>query len=148
MKKPDMEDYLQEGIYGSRETKPGERKKLLGTLRERVLLALTKGQVMQEVGKKELYDNIKQYPEAKLLLNGEVSYRFLSPYKDLADKQGIHHTTISNQESESDFGAILTLDYAVEKETITIEVDEKESKAPSEENGMKGFFKSLFKPSE
>lgn len=148
MKKPNMEDYLQEGIYGSRETKPGERKKFLGTLRERVLLALTKGQVMQELGKEELSDNMKQHPEAKLLLNGEVSYRFLSPYKDIADKQGIHHTTISDQETETDLGAVLTLDYAIEKETITIEGKEREREGSSEEEGMKGFFKSLFKPSE
>jgi uncharacterized protein YueI len=148
MKKPDMEDYLQEGIYGSRETKPGERKKFLGTLRERALIALTKGQVMQELGKEELSDNMKQHPEAKLLLNGNVSYRFLSPYKDIADKQGVHHTTISNQQSETDLGAVLTLDYAIEKETITIEVEEKKKKDSTEEDGMRGFFKSLFKPPE
>ncbi|SFK37488.1 Uncharacterized protein YueI [Halobacillus dabanensis] len=148
MKKPNMEDYLQEGIYGSRETKPGERKKFLGTLRERALLTLTKGQVMQELGNEELAENMKQYPEAKLLLNGNVSYRFLSPYMDIADKYNIHHTTISNQESETDLGAVLTLDYAIEKETVTIEVEEKEKKDSTGENGMKGFFKSLFKPSE
>ncbi|CDQ21543.1 Uncharacterized protein YueI [Halobacillus karajensis] len=147
MKKPDMEDYLQEGVYGSRQTKPGERKRYLGTLRERVLLALTKGQVMQELGKKEMQGLMKEHPDAKLLLNSEVSYRFLSPFKDLAEEQEIHHTTISNQESETEFGAVLTLDYAIEKEKVRIEEPRQEEKT-SEEEGVKGFLTSLFKPSE
>ncbi|MYL51294.1 DUF1694 domain-containing protein [Halobacillus litoralis] len=147
MKKPDMEDYLQEGIYGSRQTKPGERKQYLGTLRERVLIALTKGQVMQEQGQEKLTDLMKSYQDAKLLLNGDVSYRFLSPYMDLADEHNIHHSTVSNQETQSEFGAVLTLDYAIEKEHITVE-EQKEDEQSSDQNGWTGFFKSLFKPSK
>ncbi len=148
MKKPDMEEYLQEGIYGSRQTKPGERKQYLGTLRERVVIALTRGQVMQELGMEEVEENMIKHQDAKLLLNGEVSYRFLSPYKDLADQHGIHHTTISNQESETDLGAVLTLNYAIEKEDITIKEEENKEQDSSKEDGLKGFFKSLFKPDE
>lgn len=40
--------YLQQGIYGTPETKPEERNKFLGTLRERIELALTNGQVRQK----------------------------------------------------------------------------------------------------
>ncbi|WP_406945384.1 YueI family protein [Halobacillus sp. SY10] len=147
MKKPDMEDYLQEGIYGSRQTKPGERKQYLGTLRERVLIALTKGQVMQEKGQEELVALMKSYQDANLLLNGDVSYRFLSPYMDLAEKHNIHHSTVSNQETHSEFGAVLTLAYAIEKEHIRIE-EQKEVGESSEQNGWTDFFKSLFKPSK
>lgn len=147
MKKPDMEDYLQEGIYGSRQTKPGERKQYLGTLRERVLVALTKGQVMREQGQEELADLMKSNQDAKLLLNGDVSYRFLSPYMDIAEKHNIHHSIVSNQETQSDLGAVLTLDYAIEKENIRVEV-QKEVEESSAQNGWTGFFKSLFKPKE
>ncbi|MYL72821.1 DUF1694 domain-containing protein [Halobacillus litoralis] len=147
MKKPDMEDYLQEGIYGSRQTKPGERKQYLGTLRERVLVALTKGQVMREQGQEELVDLMKSYQDAELLLNGDVSYRFLSPYMDLAEEHNIHHSIVSNKETHSEFGAVLTLDYAVEKEHIRVE-EEKEVVESSDQNGWTSFFKFLFKPSK
>ncbi|MBX0359650.1 YueI family protein [Halobacillus sp. Nhm2S1] len=147
MKKPDMEDYLQEGIYGSRQTKPGERKQYLGTLRERVLIALTKGQVMGEQGQEELEELMKSYQDAKLLLNGEVSYRFLSPYMDLAERHNIHHSTVSNQETQSEFGAVLTLDYAIEKERIRVKAQEEVGES-SDANGWTNFFKSLFKPSK
>lgn len=42
-----VEDYLQEGIYGQKQNKPEERNMYLTTLRERVEIALTIGQVMQ-----------------------------------------------------------------------------------------------------
>lgn len=71
MKKRNVDDYLQEGIYGTPETKPSERKQYLGTIRERVILVLTKGQVMQGTAKKELSSRMKQYKDATLLLNGK-----------------------------------------------------------------------------
>ncbi|GGF27373.1 hypothetical protein GCM10010954_28050 [Halobacillus andaensis] len=147
MKKPNVDEYLQEGIYGSRQTKPGERKRYLGTLRERVILVLTKGQVMQEVGIEELSQEMKQHKDAQLLLNGEVSYRFRKPYRQLADQHSIHHTEVSNQESETDIGAILYVDYAIEKENIHVETKEEPKEENEESSGVKGFLKSLFKNS-
>ncbi|MFC7063194.1 YueI family protein [Halobacillus seohaensis] len=146
MKKANVDDYLQEGIYGSKETKPSERKKYLGTLRERVVLVLTKSQVMQEVGLEELSKRIKEHKDSKLLLNGEISYRFRKPYKSLANQNDIHTTTVSNQENETDLGAILTVDYAVEKENIHVEIKETPERESREKGGWKEFFKSLFKP--
>ncbi|RWZ54449.1 DUF1694 domain-containing protein [Halobacillus fulvus] len=145
MKKPDVDDYLQEGIYGTKETKPGERKRFLGTLRERIVVALTKGQVMQKKGLDEVDALMKEYPNAKLLLNGEISSRFYKPYRTAANKHGIRHTTVYNQESDTDIGAVLALDEAIEKEEIWIDTSTDEN-SEKEERGIKGFFKSLFKP--
>ncbi|MGP4062694.1 YueI family protein [Halobacillus sp. H74] len=148
MKKADIEDYLQEGIYGSKETKPSERRRYLGTLRERVVLLLTKAQVMQETGLDELTDRMKENKDGKLLLNGEISYRFLSPYKDAAERNDIHHTTVSNQDIDTDVGAILTVDYAIEKEHIYVEPKKEREGKSDEGEGVIGFLKSLFKPSK
>ena len=43
-----VEDYLKQGMYGPKETNPDERRKYLGTLRERIEMALTKAQVMEK----------------------------------------------------------------------------------------------------
>ena len=48
MPKPNIDDYLNQGIYGTKETNPDERRQFLGTLRERIEVALTQGQVMEE----------------------------------------------------------------------------------------------------
>ncbi|WP_431801182.1 YueI family protein [Halobacillus andaensis] len=146
MKKANVDDYLQEGIYGSRQTKPAERKKYLGTLRERVVLVLTKGQVMQEEGIEEFAGQMKQHKDASLLLNGEISYRFRKPYRSLADEHNIHHTTVSDQEMDTDIGAVLTVDYAIEKEQIHVQPKEAPKEDHEKSGGIKGFLKSLFKP--
>lgn len=147
MKKPDVEDYLQEGIYGSRETKPSERRRFLGTLRERIVLMLTKSQVMQEAGLDELSQQMNEHKDAKLLLNGEISYRFRKPYSHLADQFGIHTTSVSDQETDTDVGVLLVVDYPIEKEKVEVETNELPS--PEEKShrdkGLKGILKSLFK---
>ncbi|KHE67340.1 YueI family protein [Halobacillus sp. BBL2006] len=148
MKKPNVEDYLQEGIYGSRQTKPLERRRYLGTLRERVVLALTKSQVMQEKGLDEMSQKMKEHKDSQLLLNGKISYRFRKPYNQLADQNDIHCTAVSNQETDTDLGAILAVDYPIEIENIHVETIEAPKKESPQKKGWKGFFKSLFKPSE
>lgn len=114
----ELEEYINNGIYGARETKRAERRQYLGTLRERVLLALSKGQVRKQEGLKELEKELQSKDAAELLLNGELSYRFLTDYKKLANKYGVEYTTISDLEVETDLGIVLTADYAVEKEDI------------------------------
>ncbi|WP_082235366.1 YueI family protein [Halobacillus massiliensis] len=146
MKKPNVDDYLQEGIYGSRQTKPAERKQYLGTLRERIVLVLTKGQVMQKQGINELSQAMKKHKDAKLLLNGKVSYRFRKPYRQIAAKNSIQHTTVSNQEAETDVGAVLTVDYAIEKEDVELKIEKVSKDEGNQEGGIKGFLSSLFKP--
>ncbi|WP_076558505.1 YueI family protein [Salimicrobium flavidum] len=148
MNKRDVDDYLQEGIYGAKETKPGERRRFLGTLRERVVLVLDKGQVMQKQGMDELAEQMEEHPDAKLLLNGEIRYKFRKPYSRLADQHGIHTTSVSNQENDTDVGVILTVDYPIEKETIEVKTDipSKETKDSPRGKGVKGFLKWIFKP--
>lgn len=136
--KKDVDDYLQEGIYGAKQTKPSERKKYLGTLRERVVLVLTNGQLVHEQGLEELKQAMKEHRDATLLLDRQVSNRFRKPYRQLADEMGIHHTTVDNQEVKTEMGAVLAVDYAIDKDTITVE---ETSPQPKEE---KGFWKSLF----
>ncbi|MEK5037091.1 DUF1694 domain-containing protein [Sporosarcina sp. FSL K6-3457] len=36
-----VDDYLQRGFYGAKEMKPAECRKFLGTIRERIIIALT-----------------------------------------------------------------------------------------------------------
>ncbi|WP_343063287.1 YueI family protein [Halobacillus locisalis] len=143
--KKDVDDYLQEGIYGARQTKPGERKKYLGTIRERVVLVLTNGQLMREQGLEELAQAMKDYPEAKLLLDRQVSYRFRKPYRQLANEHGIQHTTVDNKEVETDVGAVLAVEEAIDKEKIDIKTTEDTKQEGEEKKGLGGLIKSLFK---
>ncbi|SET00000.1 Uncharacterized protein YueI [Oceanobacillus limi] len=135
MTKKNVEDYLNEGIYGTRLPKQGERNYFLGTLRERIVLALKKGQVMTDKGLEKLEEEMKKNKDAKLIFNGDVASKFLKEEKELADKYNIPYTVVTNEESETDIGAVLAYDYAVERENIYLleeqenddqETDEKE----------------------
>ncbi|API92837.1 hypothetical protein J32TS6_20580 [Virgibacillus pantothenticus] len=133
MSKKNVDDYLTEGMYGTRLPKDHERKQFLGTLRERIVLALTKGQVMSNKGLEQLEEAMKENPEAKLIINGHVSNRFLKEEKKIADKYNIPHSTITNQEAEdTDIGAVLTYDYAIDKEEIFIKEEPEQPDAKQE----------------
>ncbi|WP_164670840.1 YueI family protein [Virgibacillus doumboii] len=132
MGKKNVEDYLTEGIYGAKQTKRSERKKFLGTIRERIVIALSKGQVMTDKGIRKLDEAMKANKDAKLLINGHVSSKFLKEEKALAKKYNIPYTVVTNEDSDTDIGAVLTYDYAIDKENIFVDdelvADEKADK--------------------
>ena len=139
-----MEEVLQQGIYGALETKPDERRKFLGTLRERIIIALMKSQVAEA----DIYPQVEQEmiknPQANLFLNGNMNYSNLSKYVKLAAKHNLEHTIVTNKEHDTEVGLLLAMDYAIDKEEIYI--TKKEIHLPEPEPPKsKGLFSKLFK---
>ncbi|GIN63699.1 hypothetical protein J27TS8_36920 [Robertmurraya siralis] len=142
MSGPNLEDYLQQGIHGQKEINPDERRKFLGTLRERVVIALTQAQVREETIFSEVEAAIKLNRTATLLLNGNIDYRHLSKYMKICTDHDVKYTIVTNKEHNSDIGLVLAHDYAIDKEDIYVT----KSKITYEEsNDKKGFFSKLFK---
>ncbi|GHI00596.1 YueI family protein [Neobacillus kokaensis] len=140
MKKPSVDEVLQQGIHGALETKPDERRKYLGTLRERIVVALKKEQVAEETVYPQVEKLMKEYPKAHLFLNGDLQYEQLSKYVKKAVMHKIGHTIVTNKEADTDIGLVLAMDYAIEKDEIFIS-----KKAPEIPAAKKGFFAKLFK---
>lgn len=69
-----------------------------------------------------------KHKDAKLLINGHIAYRFQREEKALASKYNIPYTTVTNEESNTDIGAVLAYDYAIDKENIFIEDNPQEEK--------------------
>lgn len=138
MSKKNVDDYLTEGIYGTRRPKEAEREQFLGTLRERIVLALTKGQIMSDKGLHALEEAMKENKNAELLINGHVAYKFLKEEKALAKKYNISYTTITDNENETDIGAVLTYDHAIDKKEIFMKEQETEKveKAPEKSESL------------
>ncbi|MEN1968124.1 YueI family protein [Lentibacillus sp. N15] len=118
-----VEDYLNDGIYGIRKPKHAERLHYLGTLRERIVLVLTKGQVMSDKALQRLEKAMQAHPNTKLLLNGHIPYHFFQRERELAHKYDIPYTSVTNEKSESDIGAVLTYDKAIDIENIFVDDD-------------------------
>jgi len=144
--KKNIDDYLNEGIYGTKETKASERKEYLGTLRERTILAMTEGEVVQQKGLQQLETAMKSYPDASLRLSGEVNMRFFKPYKTLASSYRIPYTSVTNQGVDVDIALVLHVDHAIDKQEIFLE--EKEAPAKSIEktdHSFSSMLKNIFK---
>lgn len=145
--KKKAEDYLNDGIYGVRKPKHAERLQYLGTLRERVVLALTKGQVMSDKGLGKLEEAMQEHRDTKLLINGHFSSRFLKHEKELANKYNIPYTSILDEESDTEIGAVLACDYAIDKENIFMEDDEETKNKKEEPKSLLAKIKQWFFPS-
>ncbi|WP_233569883.1 YueI family protein [Falsibacillus albus] len=123
MDRTSVDDYIQNGIYGEKQTKPGERKKFLGTIRERVVVALTKRQIRERKVLNELEGIMRNHKKAKLLLNGEMDYTYLSPFIKLSNKYEIPFSIVNDAQTTTEIGLVLAYDHAVDIEQIYIESD-------------------------
>ncbi|MBW8348042.1 YueI family protein [Bacillus sp. IITD106] len=121
MKSPNVDDYLQKGMYGVKEIKPDERRKFLGTIRERIVVALTKSQVMEKGVYPEVIQLMKEHPKAILLLNGDLDYSYLSDYIHNARKNHVQFSIVANKNHDTSIGLVLTYDHAIDKEEIYIQ---------------------------
>ncbi|EKN71543.1 hypothetical protein BABA_00875 [Neobacillus bataviensis LMG 21833] len=136
MKKTTVDEVLQQGIYGPLETKPDERRKYLGTIRERIIVALYKSQVAEADVYPQIVRAMKEYPGAQLFLNGNMNYEELSKYVKLATKQKIEHKLVANKESDTEIGLILAMPDAIDKEEIFITKKEPYLEKSQEKKGL------------
>jgi uncharacterized protein YueI len=142
LKKPSVEEVLQQGILGPLETKPDERRKFLGTLRERIIVSLKKSQVIEADIYPQIEQEMKKNPQANLFLNGNIDYSALSKYVKLAAKHNLEHTIVTNKEHDSEIGLVLAMDHAIDKKEIYITKKEIHLPEPAKK---KSLFSKLFK---
>lgn len=116
-----VEDYLQEGIHGQKQNKPEERNMYLNTLRERVEIALTIGQVMQSSVYTEVVNSMRTSQSLQLYVNGSISYPHLSKYIKLANEKNVPFTIVQNKGTHTPIGLVLAHSTAVDKEQIYVE---------------------------
>ncbi|RTR26757.1 DUF1694 domain-containing protein [Robertmurraya yapensis] len=142
---PNLDDYLQQGMYGQKEINPDERRKFLGTLRERVVIALTQAQVREENIFTEVEEALKSNRDATLLLNGNIDYAHLSKYIKLASKYKAEYTIVTNNEHNSEIGLVLAQEHAVDKEDIYVTHKKIEYVESKEKKGLLSGLTKIFK---
>jgi len=147
MAKKSVEDILEQGIHGVKEINPEERREFLGTLRERVVIALTMKQVQVDVIQSEMIDIIKNNKNAKMYLNGLMNYIHLAKYIKEASKYNMNYTIVNNDEYRSKYGLVVAYDYAIDRENIHLsnKVEIMEKKEDKKKSKGESFFKKLFK---
>ncbi|CAH0151448.1 hypothetical protein SRABI96_00724 [Peribacillus sp. Bi96] len=139
-----VEDYLEQGIYGPKEIKPGERREFLGTLRERVVIVLKKNQVFEKNVYPEIEQMMKRHPRSNLFLNGQMDYQYLGKYIKLAMSHNIPYKIVLNKDHNSELGLVLAESNAINKEKIYIE-KQKQVFEVKKKRSVKSFFKRWVK---
>lgn len=98
MEKDRLQEVLINGISGTPETLPEERKLFLSTISERVYIALTNKQVIH----RGMYHEVTELMSTKkkqglhLYLNGQLSYSLYSNYVKEAVKNHIPFTVVND----------------------------------------------------
>src|SRR5690606_34084233 len=103
-----------------KQTKPDERRKFLGTIRERIVIALTQPQMREEGVYPQVIEALKKNSMAHLYLNGNMNYSYLSKYNKTDSKHNVEYTIVTNKEHNSDSALVLAYDYAIDKEEIYV----------------------------
>ncbi|WP_141430386.1 YueI family protein [Bacillus sp. 03113] len=148
MERSNVDDYLQQGIHGVKETNPDERRKFLGTLRERIVVALYQNQLREAGIYPEVENAVKENSKAHLYLNGHMDYSYLSKYIKIANQHNVKYTMVTNKEHNSDIGLVLAFDYAIDKEEIFVTKNESQASVHKESPNKKGllsYMSKLFK---
>jgi uncharacterized protein YueI len=146
MKGPNLDDYINKGVYGEKEIKKEEKIRFLGTFRERIIAVLTNAQVRESGVYKEIEELMKKHKDAKLLLNGEINYNDLSKYIKMANKHHIPFSIYDHQEYTTDIGLVLAFDYAIDKKDIFIKrKKDYKQKEKNNDSKWKRIMNKLFK---
>lgn len=138
-----IDDYLQQGIYGQKQTNPDERRKFLGSLRERVVIALKQPQMREDGTYPQVEEALKANSKAHLYLNGNMNYSYLSKYIKLASGYKVEYTIVTNKEHNSEIGLVLAYDYAIDKPEIFVKRQTVKAETKKAKKGS--LFAKLFK---
>lgn len=121
MYKQTVDEIVMNGVKGSPEIKKDEKNKYLGTFRERVEITLTIGQLMKPTIYKEVEEILKNTKNITLLLNGDVTYSYLSKYIKIANKLNVPFSIVQNNESNTEIGLVIANANAIDKKIIFIQ---------------------------
>lgn len=78
--------HLDHGRYGDQQLNPDEQNMYLGTFKERVYYIMTVAQLEQTPLLTEWEQALQKFPDAQLILNGNLPINVLTPYLQLARK--------------------------------------------------------------
>ncbi|HIX01398.1 MAG TPA: YueI family protein [Candidatus Ligilactobacillus excrementigallinarum] len=107
----EFQNHLNKSLYGTPQINPDERRKYLGTFRERVALTITFAQLTSNQYFEALKKEMLKHPDFNLIINGNVSQTYLSKLLKLANENQISFTCNTDSDlphDNNDFAVILT----------------------------------------
>lgn len=148
MSSDNVQDYLNKGMYGANQTNPEERRKYLGSLRERIYLSMTIEQVISKSYLSTLKKEIIAHPNHTLLLNGTIDMENLETYIQLSNQLHCPFRMVSDENAKkTSIGLVYVAKEAVNVEVIDVSKKQKPAEETTAEKKVpekKSFFKRFF----
>jgi len=117
----DLQQHLDNSLYGTPQLKPDEQRKYLGTFRERCYLQMTLAQMRNQDLQDCLKTHVTDFEGAHCLMNNQVSDTLQADYIQILAAAAIPFTIVSsNQKSDDAIGLLLVASEAVDESIIDI----------------------------
>lgn len=142
----ELQTHLNTSIYGPPQTNPDERRRYLGSLRERVLVRVTNSQIEAPAALAAVKSALTAHagdPAYKLLLNGKLNPALTAPYMAAANEHNCQFTLVADDTADLDAGgsgALMVADHAINTQDIGVASSDA---APSPKK-KRGFLSNLF----
>ena len=114
----ELEKYIKFGLSGSMEIKGDEKKYWLGEFRERVIFALTKGQINRKEAMKVIDLKLKDSRITRLVIRSGIGEATTGKYMDLSKKHNVEFKTIDTQSEKEEIALVLVSDDAVNEDNV------------------------------
>ncbi|MGX6428196.1 YueI family protein [Levilactobacillus yonginensis] len=121
--KSQMEQHLQNSVYGTPKINPDEQRHYLGTFRERVSLAMTIAEVTDRKNLDAFITEISAHPDFQVILNGHIEQTDLGPYMKLASQHNLKFTIKQDEiygVNDTDLGLVVASDHAINENPILL----------------------------
>lgn len=93
----ELQNHMNKGMYGTPQINPDERRRYLGTFRERVDVTITFEELRDQESLTDLALEMKLHPDYRLIINGQVDQTSLSRLIRLANEAGVAFTATSDR---------------------------------------------------
>lgn len=122
MSKKEVQDYLEKGLYGSPQIKPDEKRKYLGTFRERIYLSMTIAEMDNPRNLTYFKEELATHPNHQVLINAAVASTIQNSYMIATQKanESFKIVDTENQSEPDAIGLVYAAETAVNIEPISV----------------------------
>lgn len=136
--KSNVDQRIQNSIYGTPKIKPDEQRKYMGTFRERVHLTISVAEAKQQDWSGALQKELTKHPDSLVIINGNLEDRYTRAYITIANQMTVQFTIKTGNDTKTDddaFAVVVTDHQAVYESPVDVAKkygDQNQTSSPEE----------------
>lgn len=147
--KSDVEQRIQNSIYGTPKIKPDEQRHYLGTFRERVYLTISVAEAKKRDWSRPLTQELSKHPDSLVIINGNLSDQYTRSYITIANQMAVQFTIKTGSDAKTgdqDLAVVVCDHKAVYESPVDVakKYPVKSHSASQQKKHSSSFFERLF----